>query len=129
MIEGERRRDKSVGNMEKWVVLVMLLLSWKIREAFGAKAEITYDGRSLIIDGQRKILFSGSIHYPRSTPQVSVMCVLSSYYASLCSSPSSSINKRMRYYNVIGKVCNHISNLFCIHSCLLFTTTFHISLN
>ncbi|KAL5753468.1 hypothetical protein ACOSP7_023646 [Xanthoceras sorbifolium] len=32
--------------------------------------EVTYDGRSLIIDGQRKILFSGSIHYPRSTPQM-----------------------------------------------------------
>ena len=32
--------------------------------------EVTYDGRSLIIDGQHKILFSGSIHYPRSTPQV-----------------------------------------------------------
>ena len=32
--------------------------------------EVTYDGRSLIIDGQRKMLFSGSIHYPRSTPQV-----------------------------------------------------------
>ncbi|KHN35500.1 Beta-galactosidase 16 [Glycine soja] len=31
---------------------------------------VTYDGRSLIIDGQHKILFSGSIHYPRSTPQV-----------------------------------------------------------
>ncbi|OWM91504.1 hypothetical protein CDL15_Pgr017422 [Punica granatum] len=33
-------------------------------------AEVTYDGRSLIIDRQRKILFSGSIHYPRSTPQM-----------------------------------------------------------
>ncbi|GAB2240461.1 hypothetical protein Droror1_Dr00020979 [Drosera rotundifolia] len=32
--------------------------------------DVTYDGRSLIIDGQRKILFSGSIHYPRSTPQM-----------------------------------------------------------
>ncbi|KAJ9551096.1 hypothetical protein OSB04_015141 [Centaurea solstitialis] len=31
-------------------------------------AEVTYDGRSLIINGQRQILFSGSIHYPRSTP-------------------------------------------------------------
>ncbi|MFQ6647546.1 hypothetical protein Gotur_020794 [Gossypium turneri] len=30
---------------------------------------VTYDGRSLIINGQRKLLFSGSIHYPRSTPQ------------------------------------------------------------
>nr|GMD74492.1 beta-galactosidase 16-like isoform X1 [Ipomoea batatas] len=30
--------------------------------------DVTYDGRSLIIDAQRKLLFSGSIHYPRSTP-------------------------------------------------------------
>ncbi|KAH9781229.1 Beta-galactosidase 16 [Citrus sinensis] len=28
--------------------------------------EVTYDGRSLIINGERKVLFSGSIHYPRS---------------------------------------------------------------
>ncbi|KAH9757100.1 Beta-galactosidase 16 [Citrus sinensis] len=31
---------------------------------------VTYEGRSLIINGHRKILFSGSIHYPRSTPQM-----------------------------------------------------------
>ncbi|KAJ4700717.1 Beta-galactosidase [Melia azedarach] len=31
---------------------------------------VTYDGRSLIVDGDRKILFSGSIHYPRSTPEM-----------------------------------------------------------
>nr|KYP34212.1 Beta-galactosidase 16 [Cajanus cajan] len=31
---------------------------------------VTYDRRSLIIDGQHKILFSGSIHYPRSTPKM-----------------------------------------------------------
>jgi hypothetical protein len=29
---------------------------------------ITYDRRSLIIDGHREIFFSGSIHYPRSPP-------------------------------------------------------------
>ncbi|KAG2281985.1 hypothetical protein Bca52824_053205 [Brassica carinata] len=34
----------------------------------GDAGNVTYDGRSLIIDGQHKILFSGSIHYPRSTP-------------------------------------------------------------
>ncbi|XLT68723.1 hypothetical protein HN873_025162, partial [Arachis hypogaea] len=33
-------------------------------------ATVTYDGRSLIIDGQHRILFSGSIHYPRSTPEM-----------------------------------------------------------
>ncbi|KAL8257156.1 hypothetical protein R6Q59_029197 [Mikania micrantha] len=35
-----------------------------------AGANVSYDGRSLLIDGQRKILFSGSIHYPRSTPDM-----------------------------------------------------------
>ncbi|XP_057795715.1 beta-galactosidase 16 [Salvia miltiorrhiza] len=32
--------------------------------------EVAYDGRSLIINGQRKLLFSGSIHYTRSTPHM-----------------------------------------------------------
>ncbi|XP_068647118.1 beta-galactosidase 6 [Aristolochia californica] len=32
--------------------------------------EVTYDGRSLLINGTRSILFSGSIHYPRSTPEM-----------------------------------------------------------
>jgi len=32
---------------------------------------VTYDGKSLFIDGRRELLFSGSIHYPRSTPDVS----------------------------------------------------------
>ncbi|KAG9458938.1 hypothetical protein H6P81_003446 [Aristolochia fimbriata] len=32
--------------------------------------EVSYDGRSLIINGGRSILFSGSIHYPRSTPEM-----------------------------------------------------------
>ncbi|KAK8488052.1 hypothetical protein V6N11_021106 [Hibiscus sabdariffa] len=31
---------------------------------------VTYDGRSLMINGKRALLFSGSIHYPRSTPDV-----------------------------------------------------------
>ncbi|KAH9781231.1 Beta-galactosidase 16 [Citrus sinensis] len=32
--------------------------------------EVTYDGRSLIINGERKVLFSGSIHYPRSPREI-----------------------------------------------------------
>lgn len=32
---------------------------------------VTYDRKALLINGQRRILFSGSIHYPRSTPDVS----------------------------------------------------------
>lgn len=31
---------------------------------------VTYDGRSMIINGSRELLFSGSIHYTRSTPEM-----------------------------------------------------------
>ena len=33
--------------------------------------DVSYDGRSFKIDGEPKIILSGSIHYPRSTPKVS----------------------------------------------------------
>ncbi|XP_074307939.1 beta-galactosidase 6 isoform X1 [Silene latifolia] len=46
-------------------MLVMVMFVCK-----GNAEEVTYDGRSLIIGGQRKLLFSGSIHYPRSTPEM-----------------------------------------------------------
>lgn len=117
--------------MEKWVALVLLLVLWKIREGFGVEAEeVTYDGRSLIIDGQRKILFSGSIHYPRSTPQViksNTLCVCHS-----CLSLSNFwfhshfllfIREWWGIY-LIDMVYTlyyhrHISSLFCIHVSLL----------
>ncbi|KAI3519199.1 hypothetical protein L1887_08226 [Cichorium endivia] len=31
---------------------------------------VTYDGKAIIINGRRRILISGSIHYPRSTPEM-----------------------------------------------------------
>ncbi|RWW02629.1 hypothetical protein GW17_00034272 [Ensete ventricosum] len=36
----------------------------------GSVRGVTYDSRSLIINGKRELLFSGSVHYPRSTPEV-----------------------------------------------------------
>nr|KYP36940.1 Beta-galactosidase [Cajanus cajan] len=33
-------------------------------------ASVTYDHKAIVVNGQRRILFSGSIHYPRSTPQM-----------------------------------------------------------
>ncbi|KAL5728789.1 hypothetical protein ACHQM5_001829 [Ranunculus cassubicifolius] len=33
-------------------------------------SSVTYDNRAIIINGQRRILISGSIHYPRSTPEM-----------------------------------------------------------
>ncbi|RWW08330.1 hypothetical protein GW17_00028244 [Ensete ventricosum] len=35
-----------------------------------AQCGVTYDRKAIIINGQRKILISGSIHYPRSTPDM-----------------------------------------------------------
>ncbi|KAG7618891.1 D-galactoside/L-rhamnose binding SUEL lectin domain [Arabidopsis thaliana x Arabidopsis arenosa] len=34
------------------------------------KKGVTYDGTSLIINGKRELFFSGSVHYPRSTPDM-----------------------------------------------------------
>ncbi|KAJ1400667.1 Glycoside hydrolase, family 35 [Sesbania bispinosa] len=33
-------------------------------------ASVTYDHKAILVNGQRRILISGSIHYPRSTPQM-----------------------------------------------------------
>ncbi|CAA0822400.1 Beta-galactosidase 1 [Striga hermonthica] len=47
--------------------LSSLLISW----VSCVKANIvTYDHKAIVINGQRKILISGSIHYPRSTPEM-----------------------------------------------------------
>ena len=49
-------------------ILSLLALGVLAKTAFGAN--VTYDHRALVIDGQRRVLISGSIHYPRSTPDV-----------------------------------------------------------
>ncbi|KAL3653064.1 Beta-galactosidase 8 [Castilleja foliolosa] len=47
---------------------VFVLLSMTASFCFGAN--VTYDHRAVVIDGKRRVLVSGSIHYPRSTPQM-----------------------------------------------------------
>ncbi|XP_073103515.1 beta-galactosidase 7-like isoform X1 [Elaeis guineensis] len=56
----------------KKVVVVVLSMFIMVAggEAAGGRGDVTYDGRALIINGTRRILFSGSIHYPRSTPEM-----------------------------------------------------------
>ncbi|KAL0739000.1 hypothetical protein Bca4012_015210 [Brassica carinata] len=54
-------RDKA------WIFLSILCSSSLI---CSVKATVTYDHKALIINGQRRILLSGSIHYPRSTPEM-----------------------------------------------------------
>ncbi|CAM8937839.1 unnamed protein product [Rhodiola kirilowii] len=66
----------ALSNRQLLVAVLVLILIF-LAEAHGGKSKgavakkpktVTYDGRSLIIDGKRELLFSGSIHYPRSTP-------------------------------------------------------------
>lgn len=54
-------RDKS------WLFLTILSCSSLICIV---KGSVSYDRKAVIINGQRRILLSGSIHYPRSTPEV-----------------------------------------------------------
>ncbi|KAJ4953530.1 hypothetical protein NE237_030362 [Protea cynaroides] len=46
--------------------LFLLLFSW----FSSISATVSYDEKAIIINGQRRILISGSIHYPRSTPEM-----------------------------------------------------------
>ncbi|KAK4391053.1 Beta-galactosidase 16 [Sesamum angolense] len=52
------------------VVVVVVVVGLVVVRAAVGGVDVTYDGRSVIVDGQRKLPFSGSIHYPRSTPQM-----------------------------------------------------------
>lgn len=61
-------------------ILLLALLSLLLTSAYGKKKPqngqpvVTYDGRSLIINGSRELLFSGSIHYTRSPHEVLISC-------------------------------------------------------
>uniref|UniRef100_A0A2N9EWK0 Beta-galactosidase n=1 Tax=Fagus sylvatica TaxID=28930 RepID=A0A2N9EWK0_FAGSY len=48
-------------------VIVVVLLGLCI---VSVKASVSYDSKAITINGQRRILISGSIHYPRSTPEM-----------------------------------------------------------
>ncbi|XP_021902002.1 beta-galactosidase-like [Carica papaya] len=51
-----------------WIELLVLATLALVGSSLGARVES--DSNAIIIDGQRKIIISGSIHYPRSTPQM-----------------------------------------------------------
>lgn len=36
----------------------------------GSATTVTYDSKAIVIDGLRRVLLSGSLHYPRATPEV-----------------------------------------------------------
>ncbi|EFA76540.1 predicted protein [Heterostelium album PN500] len=58
-------------NVDKFRILFLIVFMWLVVGFVGGiPHKITYDKRSLIIDGQRVLLISGSVHYPRSTPSM-----------------------------------------------------------
>ncbi|WOL04252.1 beta-galactosidase 6 [Canna indica] len=65
-----RRRMKEVNASELSSFLVLLLFMLCCCSQLSAAATVTYDHRALVIDGSRRVLISGSIHYPRSTPEM-----------------------------------------------------------
>ncbi|XP_027357220.1 beta-galactosidase 15-like [Abrus precatorius] len=57
--------------MEKMgrITLIFLLCLVSV-STFIEAANVSYDGRAITIDGKRRVLISGSIHYPRSTAEM-----------------------------------------------------------
>lgn len=56
----------NIAMCNAFLVLVVLLSSW----VSCGEASVSYDSKAISVNGQKKILISGSIHYPRSTPEV-----------------------------------------------------------
>ncbi|XP_074353495.1 beta-galactosidase-like isoform X2 [Apium graveolens] len=49
-----------------WNLLVVILSLWFCFST----ASVSYDHKAIVLNGTRRILISGSIHYPRSTPEM-----------------------------------------------------------
>lgn len=58
--------------MARILALFLALLSVLLPSLSFAAYNVSYDSRSLIIDGRRQLLISAAIHYPRSVPAVSL---------------------------------------------------------
>ncbi|XP_071914813.1 beta-galactosidase 3-like [Coffea arabica] len=51
----------------KWVLVLCMVV---VLGAEFVQSSVSYDRKAIVINGQRRILISGSIHYPRSTPEM-----------------------------------------------------------
>lgn len=74
---GEREREMAAAEVVVAVVTLLLGLTscmaersvWR-EEDRRVRGEVTYEQRALVLDGARRMLFAGEMHYPRSTPEV-----------------------------------------------------------
>ncbi|KAJ9555640.1 hypothetical protein OSB04_010254 [Centaurea solstitialis] len=51
-----------------FLIIASFLVAVAVTAVIGGN--VTYDHRALVVDGKRRLLVSGSIHYPRSTPDM-----------------------------------------------------------
>lgn len=65
--EKKMGRTKSSSSSPYSMVMILILL---MKGCGLIGCSVSYDKRAMIINGSRRILLSGSIHYPRSTPEV-----------------------------------------------------------
>ncbi|KVI05891.1 Galactose-binding domain-like protein [Cynara cardunculus var. scolymus] len=62
--------ESGFKKMQKlYLVLMVVVLLLGFLVCFSS-ASVSYDHKAITINGQRRILISGSIHYPRSTPEM-----------------------------------------------------------
>ncbi|KAF2287083.1 hypothetical protein GH714_038061 [Hevea brasiliensis] len=55
----------------RWIGSILLTTTLALLGSYICYATtVEYDAKAIIINGQRKLILSGSIHYPRSTPQM-----------------------------------------------------------
>lgn len=76
--EREKMETNSVSSFSIFFFLVFLVMGFEV-----INCSVTYDNKAIIINGQRRILLSGSIHYPRSTPDVIILshsCFLNFFF-------------------------------------------------
>ncbi|KAA0051151.1 hypothetical protein IC582_008122 [Cucumis melo] len=59
--------EMELEKLKMWNVIMGFLCLFGV---FSVQASVSYDSKAIIINGQRRILISGSIHYPRSTSEM-----------------------------------------------------------
>ncbi|GLT79074.1 hypothetical protein SLA2020_505820 [Shorea laevis] len=59
-------RNNNMLRVGSIFILCLFVSSW----ICSVMATVSYDRKAIIVNGKRKILISGSIHYPRSTPEM-----------------------------------------------------------
>lgn len=59
-----------IPNWLQWLAMALTVAVGMASDEYFKPFNVSYDHRALIIDGQRRMLISAGIHYPRATPEM-----------------------------------------------------------